>query len=137
MRGLLLAALVEAGIISWRDLSQEKVLPMPSDFVAVAIYFGALGLFPASAAPLPALLGWGMVLATFMRLPFTGLVFPSGPNAPQVSGQAQTAGAGGAGGSVPTISSSAPLGGQPGKTAAAPVFLTPNPAGGYFPVKAQ
>ena len=80
MRGLLLAAFVEAGIITWRDLSKDKVLPLPSDYVAVAIYFGMLGLLPSSASTVAGALGWGMVVATFLNLfdptKPTALIFP-------------------------------------------------------------
>lgn len=76
MRSLLLAALVEAGIITWRDLSKQKVLPLPSDYVAVAVFYGGLSLLPESAAGFTSLVGWGIVLATWLNLPFTNLIYP-------------------------------------------------------------
>lgn len=68
MKGLLLAALAEAGLITWRDLSTDKIVPLPSDYVAVVIFYGGLGLLPESASGFTTLLGWGMVVATFMGL---------------------------------------------------------------------
>jgi hypothetical protein len=68
VRGLLAAALVEAGIVTYRDLSANKVLPPPSDYVAVAIVFGGLSLFPESASGFTSLFGWGIVLATWLNL---------------------------------------------------------------------
>ena len=66
--GLLSAAVAETGLVLWRDLTQEKKLPPPSDFVAVAIVYGGLSLFPDSASRFTALVGWGLVLATFLNL---------------------------------------------------------------------
>lgn len=67
-RGLFAAALVESAIVTWRDISQTKVPPPPSDFVAVAIIYGGLSLFPESAGNFPSLVGWGFVAATFLKL---------------------------------------------------------------------
>ena len=67
-RGLFAAALVESAIITWRDISQTKVPPPPSDFVAVAIIYGGLSLFPDTAGNFPSLVGWGFVVATFLKL---------------------------------------------------------------------
>jgi hypothetical protein len=67
-RGLFAAAMVESGIITWRDISQTKVPPPPSDYVAVAIIFGGLALLPESAGSFPSLVGWGFVIATFLNL---------------------------------------------------------------------
>jgi hypothetical protein len=67
-RGLFAAALVESGLITWRDVSQTKIPPPPSDYVAVAIIFGGLSLFPESAGSFPSLVGWGFVAATFLNL---------------------------------------------------------------------
>lgn len=68
MRGLLAAALVEAAIVTYRDLSAQKVLPPPSDYVAVAIIYGGLSLFPESGAGFASVVGWGFVVATFLNL---------------------------------------------------------------------
>lgn len=132
MRGLLLAALVEAGIITWRDLSKQKVLPLPSDYVAVAIVYGGLAMLPESASGFAATVGWGLVLATWLNLPFTNLIYPG--NAPQ-TGSVAPSGAQGA----PTGVNNAVLqaGAQPGG-----LVVTQGPLGPQFgtpatPVKAQ
>jgi hypothetical protein len=67
-RGLLAAALVEVALVTYRDLSANKVLPPPSDYVAVAIIFGGLGLVPESGSQFASLTGWGFVVATFLNL---------------------------------------------------------------------
>lgn len=132
MRGLLLAAMTEAAIITWRDLSSEKVLPMPSDYAAVAIFYGGLGLLPTQAEGLASLVGWGIVLATFLNLwnpanP-TKLVFPGGPQA--TGGGAGASSTGTAPAATAAASASVP-------NPAAQTFSTPNPLGGSYPVKAQ
>ena len=66
-RGLFAAALVESAIVTWRDISQTKVPPPPSDFVAVAIIYGGLSLLPASGEKFAILVGWGFVVATFLN----------------------------------------------------------------------
>jgi hypothetical protein len=127
VRGLLLAALTEAALISWRDLSKDKVLPMPSDYASVALFYGGLGLLPAQAEGFASLVGWGIVVATFLGLwdptAPTKLVFPGGT---QVTG-----GVPGVGSNVAPLSPSAPLSGT------GPAISTPNPAGGSYPVKAR
>jgi len=55
-------------LVTYRDLSSDKVLPPPSDYVAVAIIFGGLGLLPESGAQFASLTGWGLVIATFLNL---------------------------------------------------------------------
>lgn len=93
-RGLFAAALVESAIVTWRDISQTKVPPPPSDFVAVAIIYGGLSLFPDSAGSFPSLVGWGFVAATFLNLwsptTPTKLAVPGGTaNIPSASQQAK------------------------------------------------
>lgn len=66
--GVLTAALTEAAIVTYRDLKQEKVLPLPGDFAAVAVVYGLLALLPDSTAPFGALVGWGLVVATLLNL---------------------------------------------------------------------
>ena len=68
MKGLLTAALAESAIITYRDLKQVKMPPPPSDFVAVAVIYGGLALFPDSASQVTALFGWGLVVATLLNL---------------------------------------------------------------------
>lgn len=92
-RGLFAAALVESAIVTWRDISQSKVPPPPSDFVAVAIIYGALSLFPDSSGNFPSLVGWGFVAATFLNLwspsTPTKLAVPGGTaNVPSATQQA-------------------------------------------------
>lgn len=128
MRGLLLAALTEAAIITWRDVSNQKMLPLPSDYVAVAVAYGGLGLLPASAEGTASLIGWGLVLATFLNLwspgsPFK-LAFPGGTS--------QTVGP-----SSPASSTTAAPGTLAVPGPGAQTFATPNPKGGSYPVKAQ
>ena len=97
-RGLFAAALVESAIVTWRDVSQSKVPPPSSDFVAVAIIFGGLSLFPDSAGSFPSVFGWGIVLATFLNLwspsTPTKLAVPGGtaniPSSAQQAGGAKT-----------------------------------------------
>lgn len=124
MRGLLLAALVEASIITWRDLSKQKVLPLPSDYVAVAILYGGLGLLPTEASGVASLIGWGVVVATFLNLPGTQLIYPG------VAGQT----GGGLGGGAAPSNATAQVGGGLTTTlgASGPQFGTP-----ANPVKAQ
>jgi hypothetical protein len=95
-RGLWTAALVESAIITWRDFGQQKSPPPPSDYVAVVIIYGGLTLLPASAGDLPSLIGWGLVIATFLNLwspqkPLTLSVLGGTTNVP--SAQQQAAGA--------------------------------------------
>lgn len=92
-RGLFAAALVESAIVTWRDISETKVPPPPSDYVAVAIIYGGLSLFPDSAGNFPSLVGWGFVAATFLKLwspsTPTKLAVPGGTaNVPSATQQA-------------------------------------------------
>ena len=66
--GLLSAALVETALISYRDVSQTHVLPLPGDLAAVALIYGGLGFLPDSASGFAAAVGWGFVVATFLNL---------------------------------------------------------------------
>lgn len=69
MNGLLMAAFVESGLVTWRSLSQPpKILPAPSTFTSVLIIFGGLSLLPESGAKFASLTGWGIVLATFLNM---------------------------------------------------------------------
>ncbi len=82
MGGIFLAFLVEVGLITYRDIAGSATqkqghtingLPLPSDYLAAVMLFGALGLVPkdSGAAKVATLLGWGFVNAT--------AVGPSGP----------------------------------------------------------
>ena len=80
MRGLLAAALVEAGLVTWRDLKVSKLPPPPSDYVAVAIVYGGLSLLPDSASSVASLFGWGLILATLMNFWDPATPTTLGPN---------------------------------------------------------
>lgn len=69
MRGLFAAFLAECGLVAWRDLHQAKVLPPPSDFTGVAIFWTFLGLVATSDtfAPAAGAVGWMVVLATAIK----------------------------------------------------------------------
>ncbi len=65
------------GIITYRSATQggAKVgktaplpAPIPSAYMSAILVYGALGLLPSSLAPVPALVGWGFVVATFLNL---------------------------------------------------------------------
>ena len=81
MPGLLAAFFVEVGLITYRDVSQGGIkvkkaqqstaplpAPLPSLYTSAIVVYGGLALLPSSLAPLPALLGWGFVVATFLNL---------------------------------------------------------------------
>jgi hypothetical protein len=77
MSGLLGAFLVEVALVTYRSVTQGGVkvpgtapipAPMPSLYVSAVIVYGGLGLLPDSLAPVPALIGWGFVVATFLNL---------------------------------------------------------------------
>jgi hypothetical protein len=67
-KGLVAAAAVEFGIITWRDVHALKTLPIPADYVGATIVFGGLGLLPDRAQPAAAAFGWVFVLATLLNL---------------------------------------------------------------------
>lgn len=70
MTGLLSAWLVEAGIVTWRSFQRDGRAPLPSDFVAVFIVYGSLGMLAQvpNASGVAAATGWGLVLATALNL---------------------------------------------------------------------
>lgn len=77
MSGLLAAFLVEVGLITYRSVTQGGVkvpqtapipAPLPSLYTSAIFVYGGLTLLPSSIAPLPALVGWGFVVATFLNL---------------------------------------------------------------------
>lgn len=79
------AFLAEIGIITYRDISSadpsHKIagLPVPADYLAAVALFGVLGLAPkGGASNVAALLGWGFVIATALRLP-PALLCPTCP----------------------------------------------------------
>jgi hypothetical protein len=99
VNSLLTAAMVESGLVTWRSLSNQKILPPPSAFVAVVIVFGGLSLLPDSGSKFASLTGWGIVLSTFLNLwspaTPTKLAVPktaSNPSGQAVQGPPLTAG---------------------------------------------
>jgi hypothetical protein len=79
MGGMLLAFLAEVSIITYRDLAGNATaktnhtivsLPLPADYLAAIIIFGALGAVPkgSSASTATTLFGWGIVTATYLNL---------------------------------------------------------------------
>lgn len=91
MTGLLGAFVVEVALVTYRAVTQGGAVkqktsplsgaPLPSTFVSPVLVYGVLGLAPKSLAPLPAMIGWGFVVATFLNL-----YNPGGANAAQASG---------------------------------------------------
>ena len=67
VRGLMGAAMVETALVTWRDVAKQKVPPPPSDYVAVAIIYGLLGLLPESGQGFANVVGWGFVVATLLN----------------------------------------------------------------------
>ena len=77
MGGLFLAWIVEVGIITWRDVSGKvpnhtiNGLPLPADYLASFLIFGALGFAPkdnVGASRAAALTGWAFVVATYLNI---------------------------------------------------------------------
>ena len=77
MAGLFGAFLFEVGLITYRGVTQggTKVptaaplhAPLPSTYTSAFVVYGVLSLLPKSLAPIPALLGWGFVIATFLNV---------------------------------------------------------------------
>ena len=77
MGGLFSAFLFEVGLITYRSVTQggTKVptaaplhAPLPSSYTSAIIVYGGLSLLPKSLAPVPTLLGWGFVVATFLNI---------------------------------------------------------------------
>jgi hypothetical protein len=79
--GLFGAFLFETALITYRAVTQGQVVtrkgkqstaplpaPLPSLYTSAILVYGVLGLAPQSVAPLPALVGWGFVVATFLNL---------------------------------------------------------------------
>lgn len=77
MTGLFGAFLVEVALISYRSVASGRVkvpdaapisLPLPSEYTAAILVYGGLSFLPKASAPLPALIGWGVVVATLLNL---------------------------------------------------------------------
>lgn len=76
---MLLAFLAEVALITYRDFAGTPAqkaghtvagLPLPSEYLAAVVIFGALGLVPSSSPAHTAatLGGWGIVIATYLNL---------------------------------------------------------------------
>ena len=77
MNTLLAAFFVEVGLITYRSVSQggTKIptaapipAPLPSLYTSAILVYGGLALLPNALAPVPALIGWGFVVATFLNV---------------------------------------------------------------------
>ena len=99
--GLLLAWMVEVGIITWRDLTGKAKnhtvagFPIPADYVATFVIFGALGFVPkgnVGASRTAALVGWAYVIATYMNAA-PALINPTGKTASTSPSGTQTSSA--------------------------------------------
>ena len=84
--GILAAWLVEIGLITWRDLTGKDPthvingFPLPADYLATFMVFGALGLVPkdnGGASKAATLAAWAFVVATYVNALPTALN-PSG-----------------------------------------------------------
>ena len=100
--GVLLAWLVEVGLITWRDLSGKdpthviQGFPLPADYLATFMVFGTLGLVPKDSPGSKAatLAAWAFVLATYMNA-LPNVLNPSNPSAPTTAAQQATLASGG------------------------------------------
>ena len=90
---LLYPALAEVVLITYRDVKNGSNVdnpiphfPLPSQYVSVAIVYGALSLFPPQADRLASLIGWGFVVATALNVftPGNTVLTASGGAAPTV-----------------------------------------------------
>lgn len=77
MTGLFGAFMFEIGLITYRGVTQgaTKVpnsaplhAPLPSNYTSAIFVYSALALLPKALAPIPALVGWGFVVATFLNI---------------------------------------------------------------------
>jgi hypothetical protein len=79
MTSVTLAWLAELVVITYRSAKQEGVgklgitrpiphLPMPSEYAATFVVYGALSLIPGQGEQVAGYIGWGIVLATVLNL---------------------------------------------------------------------
>lgn len=68
MDPLILPWLVEVGIITWRDISQQHRPPLPSEMLATFVVFGGFSLIAAQDSRVGKALGWGIVIATALNV---------------------------------------------------------------------
>lgn len=69
MSGVLLAWLIEAGIITWRDITKKRTvggLPVPGDYLATFVVFGTLAAIAQTqnGQRFAVVTAWGFVVAT-------------------------------------------------------------------------
>ena len=75
------AFLVEVALVTYRAATGGQIVtrkgkqstaplpaPLPSLYTSAILVYGGLGLLPQALAPLPGLVGWGFVIATFLNL---------------------------------------------------------------------
>ena len=73
---LMAAWLAELAIITYRSAANKdsipnrpiKALPLPSEYAATFVIYGALSFIPESGARAASAMGWGLVLATLLNL---------------------------------------------------------------------
>lgn len=73
-QALIYPAIAEIGLITYRDVkSGTNVnnpvahLPMPSQYLSVAVVYGILAVIPDKYSRITALMGWGFVVATALN----------------------------------------------------------------------
>lgn len=82
MNPIVVPWLVEVGLITWRDVRIWKRPPAPSELLATFIVFGGASLIPDRR--FGSVVGWGMVIATFLNLFDPTLANPTGKAFQQV-----------------------------------------------------
>ena len=77
MIGVLSAWLVEVGLITWRDFKRGSTgniagLPIPADYLATFVIYGALGMLGHGSNPdrtkLAGITAWGFTIATALQV---------------------------------------------------------------------
>jgi len=79
--GLFGAFVFEVALVTYRAVTGGQIVtrkgqqstaplpaPLPSLYTSAIVVYGGLALLPGSLAPIPALVGWGFVIATFLNL---------------------------------------------------------------------
>lgn len=76
MKGVIVAWLVGTGLMTYKDVKQNKRPPLPAELLAESGLFVVLGLLAEAQPKLAATLAWGFDLAAFLTLwednPITG-----------------------------------------------------------------
>lgn len=68
MRGLLGAFVAQLGIISYRSVRIERRAPLPAEFLAAFVVYGALSVLAGPAPRTAGVTGWGLVIATGLNI---------------------------------------------------------------------